>query len=114
MTDKEIIKALECCLSQNGECDKCPQHSRNCVDDLLHQSLDLINRQKAEIEKLTINMNAFGLGMIREKERADTSKAEAIKEFAERLQDRCDTQEGCIYSSDIGAVLNEMVGGSDV
>ena len=53
----------------------------------LHElSLDLINRQKAEIERLTINMNAFGLGMKREKERADTARAEAIKEFAERVK----------------------------
>ena len=41
---------------------------------------------KAEIERLTINMNAFGLGMKREKERADTIRAEAIKEVAERLK----------------------------
>ena len=47
---------------------------------------DFINRQKAEIEKLTINMNAFGLGMKREKERADSAKADAVKEFAERLK----------------------------
>ena len=31
-------------------------------------------------------MNAFDLGMKREKERADTIKAEAIKEFANRLK----------------------------
>ena len=30
---------------------------------------DFINRQNAEIERLTINMNAFGLGMKREKDR---------------------------------------------
>lgn len=41
---------------------------------------------KAEIERLTVNMNAFGLGMKREKERADTARAEAIKEFWDRLQ----------------------------
>lgn len=47
---------------------------------------DELNRQKAEIEKLTINMNAFGLGMKREKERADSARADAVKEFAERLK----------------------------
>ena len=85
MTDKEIIKALECCM--NGRCDdECPfretrEHCHN-LDSLI---LDLINRYEAEIERLTVNMNAFGLGMKREKERADNAKAEAIKEFAERL-----------------------------
>ena len=51
MTDAEIIKALECCISNDGNCDICPQHSGTCVNDLLMSSLDLINRQKAEIEK---------------------------------------------------------------
>lgn len=47
---------------------------------------DEFNRQKAEIEKLTINMNAFGLAMKREKERADSARTEAVKEFADRLK----------------------------
>lgn len=70
MTDKEIIQALEYYQSI----------------DIIKSGLDLINRQQAEIERLTINMNAFGLGMKQEKERADTIKAEAIKEFWSRLQ----------------------------
>lgn len=37
---------------------------------------------KSEVERLTVNMNAFGLGMKAEKERADN----AIKEFAERMK----------------------------
>ena len=53
MTDEQIIKALECCIGQEGNCDECPQHSRDCVDDLLKTALDLINRQKAEIERVT-------------------------------------------------------------
>lgn len=40
---------------------------------------------RKEVERLTINMNAFGLGMKRESERADTARAEAIKEYVERL-----------------------------
>lgn len=39
-----------------------------------------------------------------------TTKAEAVKEFAKRLQNRCDEQQGCLWASDIGAELNEMVG----
>lgn len=44
MTDNEIIKALECC-SEN-------QH-RYCRRECMKEALDLINRQKAEIERLT-------------------------------------------------------------
>lgn len=60
---------------------------------------DTINRQKAEIEKLTINMNAFGLGMKREKERADSARADAVKEFAEKLKDRMFNYYECVGES---------------
>lgn len=62
MKDEEIIKALECCAKSktNGDCEalNCPCFKdRMCifVDDdygLQNLALDLINRQKAEIEKL--------------------------------------------------------------
>ena len=92
MTDNEIIKALECCLSQNGECDNCPQHSRTCVDDLLHQSLDLINRQKAEIERWRTECGNQSTLWSKHYESIfetakETIKAEAIKEFAERVRE---------------------------
>ena len=85
MTDEQIIKALECCISAESCC-VCG-YTKMCDGTTIHQfALDLINRQQAEIEKLTINMNAFGLGMKREKERADTIRAEAIKEFANEFE----------------------------
>lgn len=77
MTDNEIIKALK-------ECEEC--HYYNDCEKSTRLALDLINRQKAEIERLTINMNAFGLGMKREKERADNARAEAVNEFAEEVK----------------------------
>lgn len=58
---------------------------QNCINLYCTNAAYLIECQKSEIERLTINMNAFGLGMKREKERADTARAEAIREFAERL-----------------------------
>ena len=87
MTDKEIIKALECCADL-FDCTDCPC-KEFCGDlgKLQQNALDLINRQQAEIERLTINMNAFGLGMKQEKERADTIRAEAIKEFAKDIHE---------------------------
>ena len=55
MTDNEIIKALECCLSgkdYDTACMKCPIEPICESDDiLLKYALDLINRQKAIIEK---------------------------------------------------------------
>lgn len=57
MTDKEIIKALECCLAKENcevvSCEKCPLEKRyECTDIMFHETIDLINRQKAENEDL--------------------------------------------------------------
>lgn len=51
MTDNEIIKALQMCTNYVS-CAKCPLAAKSdCRDIMLEQSLDLINRQKAEIIK---------------------------------------------------------------
>ena len=59
MNDTEIIKALECCSTtreiDNGPCHQCPCYDENagwCNDLPYAEVLALINRQKAEIEKL--------------------------------------------------------------
>ena len=55
MTDNEIIKALECCASVDDGClTDCPLYDGDdsCFSTLLKPTLDLINRQKAEIERL--------------------------------------------------------------
>ena len=79
-TDNEIVKALEMC-NYNADCDNCP-----CVGECWNvnkYAIDLINRQKAEIESLkeayAIYEETTGLKWVR---------TEAIKEFAERLKER--------------------------
>ena len=59
MTDKEIIKALECCKSLDaGTCKSCifgfkNRHpNSNCINELCENALDLINSQQAEIEHI--------------------------------------------------------------
>lgn len=69
MTDNEIIKALECCSLINSEaCNDCPLFINRkkeclCVDKLMRGALDLINRQKVEIERLQ-SMNQAKIDMI--------------------------------------------------
>ena len=92
MNDNDIIKTLECC-EKHGKypCDNfCPMFyngttTRSDCRRMLHENaLDLINRQKAEIERLNTNMDA----MVSEHKRLIVNaKTEAIKEFAERLCD---------------------------
>lgn len=85
MTDEQIIKALECCLKEN-ECQVCP-YGAVCLDNkyvsiLSKDALDLINRQKVEIERLKDHNK-----QLRYDRKQITTKA--IKEFAERLKKHC-------------------------
>lgn len=58
LTDNEIIKALECCVSSisSDACNGCPFDEKGICDKdtqaTERYALDLINRQKAEIERL--------------------------------------------------------------
>ena len=98
MTDNEIIKALECCSIDNhiGVCKEC--HFADVCDEdeqaLQKHALDLINRQKAEIERLEKALEEAiscfnrieSLYKIKCKE-LEVAKSEAIKEFSERLKE---------------------------
>ena len=101
-TDEEVIKALEVCV-QNDSCKECPINPNHgnygyCTNLALTYALDLIKRQKAEIERLDtiVNPKEHGVSffmMINEaKERTKAHnrqlKAEAVKEFADRLKER--------------------------
>jgi N utilization substance protein A len=60
MTDEQIKKALECCAN-NGDCKECAinPHKGNygyCTSLAIKAALDLINHQKAEIERLKNNL----------------------------------------------------------
>lgn len=91
MTDKQIIKALECC-NDNYSCPiDCPlyEDDRDCLLALNKPVLDLINRQKAEIEELRA---------INESLKTDRpllvkiARTEAVKEFAKKLRVTADEE----------------------
>lgn len=93
MTDNEIIKALECCKDNsfnNFPCEKCPYRGtrRYCANNLCEDALDFITRQKEEIERLKNKAEELSEVL------SDTiriryaeAKAEAVKEFAMRLEE---------------------------
>ncbi len=92
MTDNEIVKALECCgvdpnSGKYADCKNCPLDTlddANCFYFVIQQhALDLINRQKAEIESLREIISVIDETL---KKCAALANAEAIKEFAERLK----------------------------
>lgn len=81
MTDNEIIKALECCINNNGICEDCHllnkrNSSIECTNELMRDALDLINRQKVEIEKM-----------------------KKLKENAKRIQENCENFPICVGCS---------------
>lgn len=91
MTDNEIIKTLEDML----RFEKCKDNIYgNPNVKTLQETLDLINRQKAEIEKLKAeneNQNSFEqkmwIALILQSAATNSARTEAIKEFAERLKE---------------------------
>ena len=138
MTDNEIIKALECCKKAKikADCEElgCPMFQKGWCAYLLHcdldsdttdvlleglttDALDLINRQKAEIEMLReINSLLTEAGQSWQK-RYEAAKAEAIKEFAERLMDKAELvrvnafdSKWAISYEQIDNLVKEMVG----
>ena len=104
MTDNEIIKALECCNGWDGRCLNCPlnREGTNCKEKLNSYALDLINRHKADIERLEKETKdkerAYNDEFCLRKEwqskcrellkEEQITKSEAIKEFAERLKEK--------------------------
>ena len=97
MTDNEIIKALEYCNTDVREntCPKCAFYKKHrCSTLMLNAVSDLINRQKAEIERLTAkilvkdNINDYNTAQLRiAREELRTAKSEATKDFAKRLKE---------------------------
>ena len=118
MTDTEIIKALKLCRENERHstcehCLKCPLSTcdlvadeENCLDALYRRSINLINRQKAEIERMKC-MVGQNEGVLPQYEAIIIS--EAIREFADRLKAKGGLY-GEIWESDIDRVLKEMEG----
>lgn len=82
-TDDEIVKALECCSKDvpiQNSCEGCPFAGKKCAAFLPQTALDLINRQKVEIESLKIaNEKMYSANKEQEAE------IEALKEEVNRL-----------------------------
>ena len=88
ISDNEIIKALECCSADKSTkyCLTCPLQDMGfvgeCIPEKSKNALDLINRQKEEIERLQSVVDSFTyIGKM-----YSEIKAEAYKEFAEDVQ----------------------------
>lgn len=121
MTDTEIKKALECCATDTCFTNSCPFEDESdgfdiskCTSSLSRIALDLINRQQAEIERLKSRDMQVEVSDMLEKE----IKAEAIKEFAERLKGKFNNDADVLYEQplvhyQIDNLVKEMVGDAE-
>ena len=100
INEKEVIDALSHCFAV-GDCERCAYRDKPCAD-LIGDGLLIIKRQKAEIERLETELQAMRGAANSLKMHLQTARAEAIKEFAERLkQTRAD-----LYGIEMVAVGN--------
>ena len=88
-TDDEIIKGFELCFTPKGTkdtCTKCPFHEFRalCKVERDRAAIDLIKRQKAEIERIQ-KERRWGITLFELEAIEKHARNKAIKEFAERL-----------------------------
>ena len=125
MKYEQIIKALGCCNrpTREGHCKERPycKIDGRCTAIMLDETIDLINRKKAEVERLNVKIKAMcgeansykleNTGLLQKLQQA---KSEAIKEFAERLRKYLclDLREGIsvVTVDDINKIVKEMAG----
>lgn len=93
MTDNEIIKSVECCARINKlGCVRCPfnKYDTDCFRALIGNTYYLLERKKAEIEKLkqsqVIHIDISEQFRKECEYEIKKAKSEAIKEFAEELK----------------------------
>lgn len=90
MTDNEIIKALECCRTPKcSNCVECPQRGlgTDCLGELIENTINLINRQQAEIDILIRKKET-----LRDEIAEKQAEIERLKEFATA---KCEDCAGC-------------------
>lgn len=125
LTDNEIVKALEICskYTSASDCKKCPLKPNCDVNVLETLSLDLFNRLQAENERLKEKIciqhkiiDERGAEVLRHDrcirtlhEKLETAKAEAYKEFADKVKQEIDNIRRNAPSRHIGVFIKYLL-----
>ena len=102
MTDSDIVKAFKLCITcTDDKCRRCPARDVTaCTVGVETGILDIIERRDAEIESLIAGQETL-------QKYIATARAEAIKDFAERLK-AIQGLYGEVWMSDVDRVRKEM------
>lgn len=126
---EQIIKAMECCYTDDGSCSGCPfQKEFDACVGLTKNAVGVLNKLVDEVERLRslcetkdhiinkVSKNTQEIGRVAIRAIADT-KAEVVKEMQERLHKVAfvDTVvingKQMVYVDDIDHIAKEMVEG---
>lgn len=121
LSDNEIISAFLWCRGDTSDkCRNCPLEDTAWCDEVLDEAiLQLINRLKAENERLQKAIAVIDIMEDQHKYDLKKAKAEAVKEFAERLKEKAypfPCAVGVEYAATIRAIndlVKEMTGDND-
>lgn len=112
MNDNDIIKMIEYCFDDDAPCEGCPLYDdRFCKTEILKSALDLINRQKAEIEALKLINSTYEVETKRVRDIAIEEVEAKLKSHKRRM---CGNDNGGLYwdqavlVDDIDRVMKEM------
>ena len=110
MSDNEIIKALEICAT--GSCAGCPANKRNanCLTSLTENALDLINRQKAERNRLNNELHGKVEYIHEQRDVIDEKKSE-IERLRAKVEKRTNEklELGMFYTQKLKATKSEAI-----
>ena len=81
MTDKEIIKALGCCIKD--DCDNCPNTFGNCEHNLMSNALAYINQLEADLQAMRMSANSYKMHC--EKLEAEVDRLKPLEENLDKL-----------------------------
>ena len=111
MTDNEIIKALECCQTNDERnCIDCP-YCEDCTEDnnVVADTLGLINRQRTEIQELKVFAEEINDKLNCVIDCNKQNKSEIIREFAQRLKDVFISIDGTFECWEIEDYIDNLV-----
>lgn len=125
MTVEQIRAALQCCLTSDEygrrDCCKCSaecgifEGEEDCTTTILNSTINLINYQSAEIERLRSRDEEFLLKNYSFDKYYDEhiarAKSDAVKEFAERLKGKAHSH-SCRYLGNTYAI--QAIGIQDI